>query len=282
MRVAILGTGRMGGAMARRLHQQGFELTLWNRTPEKARALEVGEVAATPGQAVLGAAVVITSMADDFAAREVYTQPEGVLQGVEDQVLVEASTISPDLAVELAGRVRERGGRFLDAPVLGSVPAVLEGQLAVLAGGEQADLERALPVLRALGEVRHVGSVGAAARLKLVANSMLAGISGVAAELEAAGVEIGLDEHDVFWVLARLAPYLGARERGYVEDVHQPVMFPVSALLKDLDLALTVFRHASAPTPYTSLSRQLFGEAAEEYADLDLSAIARYYRRSTA
>ena len=268
--------------MARRLHQQGFELTLWNRTPEKARALEVGEVAATPGQAVLGAAVVITSMADDFAAREVYTQPEGVLQGVEDQVLVEASTISPDLAVELAGRVRERGGRFLDAPVLGSVPAVLEGQLAVLAGGEQADLERALPVLRALGEVRHVGSVGAAARLKLVANSMLAGISGVAAELEAAGVEIGLDEHDVFWVLARLAPYLGARERGYVEDVHQPVMFPVSALLKDLDLALTVFRHASAPTPYTSLSRQLFGEAAEEYADLDLSAIARYYRRSTA
>src|SRR5438270_2498641 len=97
MRVAIIGTGRMGGAMARRLRQQGFELTLWNRTPERARALEAGTVAATPAEAALGAAAVITSLADDAAAREVYTQPEGALQAVEDQVFVETSTISPDL-----------------------------------------------------------------------------------------------------------------------------------------------------------------------------------------
>lgn len=279
MRVAVLGTGRMGGAMARRLQRRGFELALWNRTREKAEELGVGRVTAKPAEAAVGADVVITSLADDWAAREVYTLPEGALTGVERQVFVEASTISPSLVEELGRDVRQRGGAFLDVPVIGSVPAVLEGQLAVLVGGAEADLERARPVLEALGEVRHVGDVGSAARLKLVANSMLAGLSALAAELEAAGVEAGLDKRDVFWVLARFAPYLRARERGYLEDVHEPAMFLVTSLLKDLDLALDLFKQVSAPSPLTRLSRQLFGETADSYGKLDISAIARYYRR---
>jgi 3-hydroxyisobutyrate dehydrogenase-like beta-hydroxyacid dehydrogenase len=282
MRVAVLGTGRMGESMARRLRQQGFELTLWNRTPQRARALELAPVATTPVAAVRSADVVISALADDAAVRDVYTRPEGALQGAEGRVFVEASTVSPQLMEELAHRVRERGGRFLDAPVLGSVPAVLEGRLGVLVGGERADLERAMPVLRALGEVRPVGAAGSAARLKLVSNSMLAGVSALAAELEAAGVAVGLDREDVFWALARLVPYLGVRRRGYVEDVHEPVTFPVRGLLKDLDLALDLFRTHSAPTPYTSLGRQIFAETAERYADLDLSAVARYYASPSA
>ena len=118
------------------------------------------------------------------------------------------------------------------APVVGSVPAVESGKLLILAGGDRDDVERARPVLEHLGEVRYVGARANAQRLKLIANSMLGITTAAAAELLAAGDAAGLERKQVFSILLRFAPGLGARERGFLEDqllVHVQHLFSVLA-----------------------------------------------------
>jgi 3-hydroxyisobutyrate dehydrogenase len=273
--VAILGTGKMGGAMARRLAASGFDVTLWNRTPDKAEQLHLGRVAATPADAARDADVVISSLTNDAAVRAVYLGEGGVLSSATGKLLIDTSTAGPEIADELASEAQARGARLVEAPVVGSVPAVESGQLLILAGGKRADIEQARPVLDHLGEVLHVGEVGSAQRLKLIANSMLGITSAGAAELLAAGTAAGLDRGQVFSVLARFAPGLRARERGFLNDQHTPTMFAVRDLVKDLDLALRVYGEQGVRTPLTTQARELFAETMDESADLDISAVAR-------
>ncbi|HEY8755505.1 MAG TPA: NAD(P)-dependent oxidoreductase [Candidatus Dormibacteraeota bacterium] len=273
--VAILGTGKMGGAMARRLAASGFDLTLWNRTPDKAEHLHVGRVAATPAEAARDADVVITSLTNDAAVRSVYLGEAGVLSSAAGKLLIDTSTAGPQVADELGREARARGARLLEAPVVGSVPAVESGKLLILAGGSRADLEQARPVLEHLGEVLHVGELGSAQRLKLIANSMLGITSAAAAELLDAGTAAGLDRGQVFSILARFAPGLKVRERGFLHDQHAPPMFAVRDLVKDLDLALQVFGEEDVATPLTRQARERYANTMRESADLDISAVAR-------
>ena len=170
MRVAILGTGKMGGAMARRLKSEGDELTLWNRTRERAEALGVGRVAATPAEAVENAEIVISMLTDADAVRAAYLGDGGAAKAAKNQVFVEMSTAGPAITSEIAPHIEKSGARLVEAPVLGSIGAVEGGKLLILAAGDREAIERARPVLEALGEVRVVGDLGSAASLKLVAN----------------------------------------------------------------------------------------------------------------
>jgi 3-hydroxyisobutyrate dehydrogenase-like beta-hydroxyacid dehydrogenase len=272
-KVAVLGTGRMGGAIARRLQASGFAVTVWDRTREKAERLNVGPVAATPADAIRGANVVLSSLTDAAAVRSVYLGRDGIIEHAAGQLLVEMSTGGPDVIEELGKQARARGLRLLEAPVLGSVPAVESGTLAVLVGGSASELEQARPVLERLGEVHYVGALGSAARLKLVANSMLGIVSAAAAELLAAGTAAGIEREQVFWALARYAPLLKAREDGFLRDQHQPTMFAVRDLVKDLDLALDLYGHAQVLVPLSLKTRELFAEVLPGSSDLDISAI---------
>src|SRR6267378_1495505 len=123
MRVAVLGTGKMGGAMARRLEAERHELTLWNRTRERAEALGVGKVAATPAEAAASADIVISMLTDADAVRATYLGENGVLKAARGQVFIEMSTAGPDVAKELAPLIERAGAQFVEAPVLGSVGA---------------------------------------------------------------------------------------------------------------------------------------------------------------
>ena len=276
-RVAVLGTGRMGGAIAHRLVASGFDLQVWDRTAAKASALNVGRVAQTPAEALRDADIVISSLTNAAAVHDVYLGPQGAFGTSTTALFVEMSTAGPESIDELSREARTRGLRLLEAPVLGSVPAVESGTLAVLVGGSRDDLEAARPVLERLGEIHHVGGFGSAARLKLVANTMLAITSAAAAELLAAGTAAGLDREQVFWALVRFAPALKAREAGFMRDQHTPTMFAVHDLVKDLGLALEVFERANAAVPLTREARSLFAETASESSDLDISAIVNAY-----
>jgi 3-hydroxyisobutyrate dehydrogenase len=275
--VAVLGTGRMGGAIARRLAASGFNLTVWDRTTARARALSVGRVALTPADAVREADIVVSSLTNEAAVQDVYLGAEGAFAILSGSLFVEMSTAGPQSIDELSREARTRGLRLLEAPVLGSVPAVESGTLAVLVGGSQQDLAQARPVLERLGEIHYVGGFGSAARLKLVANTMLAITSAAAAELLAAGTAAGLDREQVFWALVRFAPALKAREAGFMRDQHEPTMFAVHDLVKDLTLALEVYERANAAVPLTREARALFAETASESNDLDISAIVNAY-----
>lgn len=281
-RVAILGTGRMGTALAQRLAQAGIEPTLWNRTRARAEQVGVGRVVATPADAVRDAEVVITSLTGADAVRAAYGGPAGALAAAHGQVFVEMSTSGPELLAELEPQLAATGSTLIDAPILGAPTVVLGGGAAILVGGTAADVEHVRPVLGLLGEVRHVGAPGSGARLKLVANSMLGVVTMAAAELQTAGEAAGLDRNDVFAVLARLAPSLEMRRAGFVDRRHEPTLFAVRDLDKDLHLALEMFHRSEAQAPVTALVRDLVDEAAADVADLDITAVITRYRPATA
>lgn len=280
--IAVLGTGKMGSAIAARLSAAGFEVTLWNRTRSRAEALGLGKVADTPAAAARDADIVVSSLTGPEAVLAAYLGPDGALTAGEGKVFVEMSTAGPDLASDLAARVAAAGGRLVDAPILGAPPVVRAGEAAILADGADEDIATASVVLSVLGMVRHVGPLGSAAKLKLVANSMLADVILAAAELQVAGEDAGLEPDDVFWVLERIAPALEARRAGLIEDRHTPPLFALRDLRKDLVLALALFGRSAAKTPLTRSSTEMVSAAAAATPDLDISAVARPYRQVVA
>lgn len=274
--IAILGTGRMGSALAQRLAD--FDLSLWNRNRSRAERVGVGRVATTPAAAVRGADIVILSLTGADAVRAALGGPEGALAAASGQLFIEMSTSGPEVLEEFEPPVVATGSALIDAPIVGAPTVVLRGAAAILVGGASTDVERARPLLERLGEMRHVGPLGSGARLKLVANAMLGALTVAAAELQTAGEAAGLDPTEVFWVLARLAPSLEMRRTGYLDRRHEPTLFAVRDLLKDLDLALELFHRAPAQAPLTALVRELVGEAAAEVPDLDITAVMTRYR----
>jgi 3-hydroxyisobutyrate dehydrogenase-like beta-hydroxyacid dehydrogenase len=282
MRVAILGTGKMGGAVAQRLNAEGHDLTLWNRTRQRAEALGVGRVAATPAEAVENADVVISILTDADAIRAAYLGQGGAVKEARSQVFIEMSTAGPDVVKELQPAIERTGAKFVECPVLGSVAAMETGKGLLFAAGDDTALERARPVMEALGEVRRIKDAESAAKLKLVANTVLTGLSALAAEVMAAAAAAGVDTEDVFWVLTRFAPALGARRAGYVEHRYEPVTFALRDAVKDLRLATDLFKRAGAATPLTAKTKELFEKAAESAGDLDLSAISTLYEKAPA
>jgi 3-hydroxyisobutyrate dehydrogenase len=222
---------------------------------------------------------VISNLTGPEAVLAAYQGPVGALSAGEGKPFVEMSTAGPDLVATLATAVAAAGGTLVDAPIVGAPPLIHAGQAGVLVGGSDVDVALVSGLLAELGTVRHVGPLGSGARLKLVANSMLADVVSAAAELQVAGEGTGLDPADVFWVLARIAPTLEARRAGYIEDRHTPTMFALRDLRKDLGLALTLFGRSSARTPLTRSASELVTAAATTMADLDISAVVRPYRQ---
>jgi 3-hydroxyisobutyrate dehydrogenase-like beta-hydroxyacid dehydrogenase len=281
-RIAVLGTGKMGAAIAGRLAAAGYSITVWNRTRARAEALSLGRVAESPAAAVADADLVISSLTGPEAVRAAYLGQDGALTAGSGKLFVEMSTAGPDLAAELVAAVDTAGGRLIVAPIMGPPTVVREGKAAVIVGGSDGDVAVARPVLEQIGSVRHVGSQSNAAILKLVANSMLADVVLAAAELQVAGERSGLDPTDVFWAIERLAPVLAARRRGYVENSHAPALFAVRDLRKDLDFAVSVFDAAGAATPQTHQARDSFVAASANWADLDISAAVLPFREPPA
>jgi len=174
MNIAILGIGRMGGAIAERLLDQGHTLSVWNRTMDKAQKLVARGVhlAATPAQAVATGDIVISVLTDAKAIDQTYAGAGGVLSGnIQGKLFIDMSTVRPQTQIELATKLRAAQAAFVECPVGGTVGPARDGKLLGLAGGSAADFARAQPVLQQLcRRLEHVGDVGAGASLKLAIN----------------------------------------------------------------------------------------------------------------
>jgi len=268
-KIAVLGTGKMGGAIAQRLKVRGFDISVWDRTKSKAEALQVGPVVDSPADAARDADVLISMVTGPQALRDVYFGPNGVFAA------------GPAAARELADAAELHGAKLVEAPVIGSIPAVNSGTLIILAGAALVeDLEAVRPVLQQLGDVQYVGDVASAAALKLIANSFQGIVSAGAAELMAAGTAQGLAPEQIFTILSRIAPGLKVRESGFVRSSYEPVMFAVRDILKDLDLALGLYQRApgaGSKVPLTAMTRELYAGVAARTPDLDISAITTAY-----
>jgi 3-hydroxyisobutyrate dehydrogenase len=174
MRVGVAGVGRMGAAIAAHLMEAGHEVTVWNRSAGRTKPLaDAGaEVAATPAGLAGAVEAVVTILTNGEAQTDVYQGPAGLLAGdVKGRLFIDMSTVQPHDAVALAGRVRARGGIFVECPVGGTVGPARQGKLLGVAGAAREDFERARPLLeRMCRRVELVGPVGAGASMKLALN----------------------------------------------------------------------------------------------------------------
>jgi 3-hydroxyisobutyrate dehydrogenase len=178
-RVAFLGLGTMGAAMAANLARAGFQVSAWNRTP--GRAPDLGElgvtVASTPAEAASTAEMVVVCVSDTPDVEAVLFGPDGVVEGAKPGTLViDCSTIAPSGSWDFAARLRERDLRMVDAPVSGGSEGARNATLTIFVGGDERDVEHARPVLNALGRtITHVGPIGAGQAVKAVNQVILAG-----------------------------------------------------------------------------------------------------------
>ena len=286
-RVAVVGAGRMGAAMVGTLRRAGVEVVVFNRTRPKAEAVAEASgaaVAATAREAAAGAQVVLSSLADDAAVEAAFTGPDGVVAGLRPGTVVcESSTIDPDTVRRLRPLVEDRGAHLLDTPVSGSVSTVEAGQLAIMAGGDPAVLDRVRPVLEPLAkQVFHMGELGSGAVMKLTVNSVLHGLNLALAEglvlAERAGVARET-AYDVIASSAVAAPFVHYKREAFEHPGEPPVAFSLDLVSKDLDLVLDLAAQAGASMEQAATNRQVVRAAvAAGLGAHDLSELATYLR----
>lgn len=282
MRIGFLGLGIMGGGMAANLAKAGMAPAVWNRTPEKAGALEPlgARVAASPADAAKGADVVVTMLADPAAVRAVAAAFLPELKA--GALWLNASTVDPDCARAMAALAEAQGARYLDAPVTGSKGPAAQGELIFFVGGAADDLARAAPLLDVMGRrTVHAGPVGAGSAVKLC-NNLLA-LAGVLAYAEAiaAGEAMGVDPDVLMEALTTspvAAPLLAVKALKVRTRDWSPE-FPLHLAHKDLNLLMRAAYAANLPLPLTAAVKERYGDArARGLGPEDFTAVCEVVR----
>jgi 3-hydroxyisobutyrate dehydrogenase len=283
--IALLGLGLMGSGMAGHLLDAGYPLTIWNRTPGKAQALQArgARLAKSPREAAAGAAVVISMLADVPVCRDVWLgRGEALVDIAPGTTLIESSTVSVEWIEELDRAAKEHGCDLVDAPVTGSKPQAEAGQLLFLAGGSAATVNKVTSILKAMGrDVIHVGPAGSGARLKLI-NNFLSG-SQVAALAEAVSLieRSGLDREKALGVLTEGAPGspLVKLLSGRMTARQYEPNFVLRLMAKDLRYAVSEADHQALDLDMGRAALRVFEHAiAAGQGDDDMSAVVEQFR----
>ena len=262
-RLGFVGLGAMGSRLTRRLLAAGHEVTGWNRTPDKARALvEAGlALAKSPRAAAEGAEAVFVMVTDDAALRAVTLGPDGAIAGLRaGAVLVEMSTVSPVAVRELAAPAAARGATVLDVPVSGSTITVEQGQASFMVGGDAAALERVQPWLLAMGTaVTHVGELGLAKTMKVATNLGLAVQMLAFSEAVLLAEKAGIARERAVEALLKsvvASPMVKYRGPFVLGQMSTEAWFKVAMIQKDLQLALDQERATGVPLPLTAVAQE--------------------------
>lgn len=286
-KVAFLGTGRMGSAMVRRIHDAGHRLLLWNRDASKSRGLgeELDlEVAASPAEAAAGSDVVVSSLADDAALRDVYLGTEGVVEGIQPHsIAIDTSTVDPESSKEVGEAVDAIGAAFLDAPVSGSVSTVEQGALTIMVGGDESVMERARAVFEPLASrVIHTGPRGSGSAAKLAVNALVHGLNVALAEALVLAEKAGVDRkvaYEIFASGAGGAPFVHYKRQAFESPDDAAVAFSLDLVAKDLELITGLGRRTGAPMAQAETGYDIVRRAIDRgMGGRDLSAVAVYLR----
>jgi 3-hydroxyisobutyrate dehydrogenase-like beta-hydroxyacid dehydrogenase len=289
MRVALVGTGRMGTAMGIRIAGAGHDLMVFNRTRSRCEevALRTGaQVADTCREAAEFAEVCLVSLADDAAVTATYLADDGLIAGVQPGAVVcDLSTIAPATIRGLTPLVAQKGATLIDTPVSGSVSVVESGTLTVMVGGDQAALDRARPVLESFAKsIFYLGDIGAGATMKLVVNSLVHSLNVAVSEALVLAEKAGLDRqavYDVFEASAAGAPYVKYKRAAFLQPGEVPVAFSLDLVAKDQELIHDLAEQAGARMDQAEASRKLVAEALQAgMGERDISEVAVFLRRS--
>lgn len=284
--VGLIGLGLMGRPMALNLVKAGFPLVVWNRTAARTEEIvRAGAARARSPRAVAEQSdVVITIVSDPPALESVLWNEDGVLAGLRrGTVLVDSSTVSPELARRAAKAATERSAEFLDAPVTGGTWGAEKGELVFMIGGEARTLERVRPVLEAMGKrFFHLGPHGAGQTVKLAMNLLLALEVGALAEAMALVGAGGVEPQKLIEVMQ------ASMARAPVLDIKAPMIlaqdyapsFPLRLMHKDLSLALDLANQLGLSLPTTAAAHRVYSAVREAArGDVDYAAVASFWQK---
>ena len=265
--LGYIGLGAMGGRMANRLIDKGHAVTGYNRTRSRAQWLiDRGmKWADSPRAAAEAADVIFVMVTDSKSLDAVSSGPDGFLAGLgTGKVIVDSSTVSPEISREVAEKVRAKGADMVDAPVSGSVTTLESGKLSVMVGGKKATFDRIKPILDDIGpKVTHVGDNGLALSIKIAHNlslavQMLAFSEGVLlAEKSGISREVAVDVLTHSVIGSPMVQYRGP----FVLQLPDESWFDVNMMQKDLLLALEMGRRLDVPLPTTAVTNEFLTAA---------------------
>ena len=275
MRVAFLGLGIMGHAMATNLAKAGHEVTVWNRTPGK--QVEGARTAGTPAESALGAEVVWLCVSDTDAVENVLFGADGVKQSLtQGMIIADSSTISPSATLKFAERVKGNGVAYVDAPMTGSKIGAQNGSLVFIVGGDEADIERLKPLLAAMGKkIFRMGETSKGQATKLAMNLQIALIFEGFAEALTLATKLGVDAGKLLSLIE------ATMVRSGVIDYKAPFIlardfspnFPLRLMHKDIRLTLEAAKEARVKLPALETVEEIYEMATEDgHKDLDYAA----------
>jgi 3-hydroxyisobutyrate dehydrogenase/2-hydroxy-3-oxopropionate reductase len=287
MRVALIGAGRMGSAMAGRVAGAGHDVVVFSRTrsrAEEAAGRAGARVADTAREAAETAEVCLVSLADDSAVMATYLDDNGLIAGLQPGAVVcDASTVAPATVRVLAPLVAQKDATLLDSTVSGSVSVVESGNLTVMVGGDPSALDQARPVLDAFAKsIFHLGDVGAGATMKLAINSLIHSLNVAVSEALVLAEKAGLDReiiYDIFEAGATGAPYVKYKREAFLKPGEVPVAFSLGLVAKDWQLIHDLAQQVGARIDQAEASRELVAEAVQAgMAERDISEVATFLR----
>jgi 3-hydroxyisobutyrate dehydrogenase len=285
--IGIVGLGRMGSAMAERLRGQGFDLIGWDNDGGAGDRAKAGglHIAANARAVAEKSDFVISSITEDNGARRIFAGPDGFLQAdVSGKLFIEMSTLQPMTGRELAPLVEQKGARFIEAPVLGTIPQVRSGTLFAMVGGRAEDLLRARPVLEKLTRrIVHMGPAGAGYAMKLAANVGLGAYAQAIAESLALGLRQGLPLDAMIDALQESATACGwlKAKAGVLRGDDAEMTLDIRTLRKDIMSAVATGALTGVPMPLTAGALAALSAAVEsDYAGRDIAELPKFFREA--
>ncbi len=287
MKVGIAGIGKMGAAIAARLIERGHDIAVWNRTPEKAKAIAGAKVAASPAELAQNSDVVITILTDSAAQDAVYNGAAGLLQGnVSGKLFIDMSTVLPSAEIAIAGVVRSKGAAFVECPVGGSTGPARQGKLIGLMGAEPADAARARPILEELcRRLEHAGPVGSGSVLKFTINLPLMVYWQALGEALAMARSVTIDPERLMDLLSDTsgaANVLKVRAPGVASMLKGgaagPVTFDVDSAIKDMQSMLAEAKSRGIELPLVERALGCYQETRQHRSgNAEISTVSVYW-----
>jgi 3-hydroxyisobutyrate dehydrogenase len=287
MKLGVAGIGKMGAAVAARLIEIGHDVTVWNRTPEKAKAVAGANIAASPAELAQKSEAVLSILTDAAALDAVYNGRSGLLDGnIAGKLFIDMSTVLPATETALAGAVRATGAAFVECPVGGSTGPARQGKLIGLMGAEPADAARARPILEQLcRRLEHAGPVGSGAVLKFTINLPLMVYWQALGEALALARSLAIDPDRLMDLLSDTsgaanvlkvrAPGIAAMLKG---GAGGPVTFDVDGGIKDMQSMLAEAKSRGIELPLVERTLACYQETKQHRSgNAEISAVSVYW-----
>jgi 3-hydroxyisobutyrate dehydrogenase len=286
-RIAFIGLGGMGGGMASKLAESGYDVAVYNRTREKSEEVAAlgATIADSPREAAADADIVMLSLADQHVVDAMLFGDDGVFGSLRSGgYIVDASTVPPDYARELAEKAAAAGYHAVEARVLGNPEHARQGELRVMAAGEEADFEAVKDVLETIGkQVTYFGESGKAATMKLVLNMLMAVQMPALAEAIVYGERAGLPRKAILEMIAGTgysSPTMTFRCPIIADRSFYKAAFKLGLMRKDAMLVLAEAAELGVPMPVTEAAYTMLTAAKQQgLGDLDVAAIVAFQER---